>query len=217
MKTVRLTLVIATSLLLAIAAGAQTHKKTSEPARSLGVSLALPDGHFIAYPIQKGTRPENLLPIPLSGYRNVFGIRMYPHMSGDKVAVRIWAMVPKTPVSEASAPPDPTKVPHKHQLIGDYVLGHNGDSMQIADLKKVGLPALTAKVVLAPFSTKSPSDPCCCTTDGLTCCGPTFALMCASCPCPICGNGVKGKNKIYTLDVQPHLVPKSQGSVDKKR
>lgn len=196
MRNVHTTLATFACLLLALAAGAQTQAPAKQDAGSLGVSLAMPDGHFIAYPIQHGTAPEDLLPIPITGYKNVFGIRMYPHMAGDKVALRVWAMVPKKQFVNNPAATDPAKVPHDHLYLGDYVLGREGDSLQIADLTKVGLPALTAKVVRAHFSTDSPTDPCCCTTDGLVCCGRTFVEMCASCPCPTCGN-LRSAKKLY--------------------
>ena len=187
----RLTMVFAASLLLsyAVAAkGAQNDNKPSEPARTLGVSLSLPDGHFIAFPIQHGNTEEQMDPIPIPGYKDLFGIKMYPYMAGDKVAVRILALVPKKQQPTSLEPIDPAKVPHEHRLVGDYVLGKVGDTVQVAEFARFGLPTLTARVVLAPFAADSPTDPCCCTDSGLICCGRTFAIMCATCPCPTCGN-----------------------------
>ena len=186
----RLTTVLAASLLLSVAAiaqGTQNDKKASEPERSLGVSLAMPDGHFIAFPIQHENTVEKMAPVPIPGYKNFFGIKMYPYMTGDKVAVRILALVPEKQGAGASEQSDPTKVPHEHQLVGDYILGKVDDTVQVTGLVKFGLPALTAKVVLAPFLADS-TDPCCCTSGGLFCCGRTFVIMCANCPCPTCGN-----------------------------
>jgi hypothetical protein len=210
MRNVRFTLTFAACLLLAIATNAQTQPTSTEPARTLGVSLALPDGNFIAYPIQHGTVPEDLLPIPIRGYKNVFGVRIYPHMSEDKVAVRIWAMVPKTDADVKSSDPavsDPTKTPHEHRYLGDYVLGNEGDSLQVADFTKVGLPALTVRAVRAAFVLDSPGDPCCCTSGGLFCCGRTHAIMCATCPCPECA---LEKSIKQTLTDAPKAEPKSQ-------
>lgn len=202
MKKSSLHQIVVITLLLALATAAaagQTAQTSPEPKRSLGVSLSLPDGHFVGFPIQNGTPEENLTPIPIKGYKDVLGIRMYPHMSGDKVAVRLWAMIPKTQLSAASEPLDPSKVPHEHRLLGDYVVGKEGDSLQIVDFAKVGLPTLTAKVIMAPFSTESPDDPCCCTTDGLICCGSTFIKMCQTCAnvCPTCG-ALKDTTKLKT-------------------
>jgi hypothetical protein len=187
----RSTTVFAASLLLFFAVTAkcaQNDNKPSEPASSLGVSLSMPDGHFIAFPIQHGNTEEQMTPIPIPGYKDLFGIKMYPYMAGDKVAVRILALVPKKQQSTSSDQIDPAKVPHEHRLVGDYILGKVGDTLQVAEFARFGLPVLTAKVVLAPFAADSPNDPCCCTDNGLVCCGRTFAIMCATCPCPTCGN-----------------------------
>jgi hypothetical protein len=192
---------------VATVAAAQSAQQSPEPKRSLGVSLSLPNGSFVGFPIQDGTPDDYLTPIPVSGYKNVFGIRMYPHMVGDKVALRLWVMVPKTAPAAAAQPLDPTKVPHKHQLVGDYVIGKEGDSLLIADVNKVGLPVLTAKVVRAAFS-ESPEDPCCCTTNGLVCCGGTYVEMCKTCAnvCPTCGGlgALKGGTRLLpSTDVKP--------------
>lgn len=217
-KNISLLVVVALIMVATVMAVAQTAQTPPEPKRSLGVSLSLPDGHFVGFPIQNGTPEENLAPIPIKGYKNTLGIRMYPHMSGDKVAVRIWAMVPQTPLTNVSEPLDPTKVPHEHRLLGDYVIGKEGDVLQIADFSKVGLPTLTAKVILAPFSTESPEDPCCCTTDGLVCCGSTFVKMCNNCAsvCPGCG-GLKAASKLKTSNLSSLPAAKPEETINKKR
>lgn len=196
---------------------AQTAQAPPEPKLSLGVSLSLPDGHFVGFPIQNGTPEENLNPIPVKGYKNVFAIRMYPHMSGDKVAVRIWAMIPKTQLTNTSEPLDPTKVPHEHRLLGDYVVGKENDSLQITDFAKVGLPTLTAKVVMAPFHTETPTDPCCCANGGLFCCGSTWFTMCQECAsvCPDCG-GLKGATTLKGPGTATSPAAKSQETTNKK-
>ncbi|HEY6251617.1 MAG TPA: hypothetical protein VI685_16795 [Candidatus Angelobacter sp.] len=215
-KNTSLLLVVAALLLtVATVMAAQTAQTSPQPKRSLGVSLSLPDGYFVGFPIQDGTPEENLVPIPIKGYKNLFGIRMYPHMIGDKVAVKIWAMIPKAELSTISEPLDPTKVPHEHRLLGDYVVGKQGDSIQIADFAKIGLPTLTAKVVLAPFSTESPEDPCCCTVDGLNCCGRTWLQMCTNCAsvCPTCGAlSVPTKLKTSDLSVSPAAKPEERSN-----
>lgn len=190
MSKIRLSMALSLVFVLsaAIAVGAAQPKQKPAQSKSLGVSLALPDGHYVAYPIQPpGTEEEKLSPIPISGYNNVAGLRIYPYMTGDQVGVRVTAMLTDKPAADNSGPSTPA-VAHRHQLVGSYVIGKEGDSLQLADLGKFGLPPLAVKVVKAEFSA-DPADPCCCTNDGLNCCGRTWALMCATCAgvCPTCG------------------------------
>ena len=194
--------------------GAQTtppEQKTPEPKPSLGVALTLPSGQSIAYPIQTADSDEKALtPIPIPGYDNISGIRIYPHMVEDRVGVRITVMV-NSILPGSTAPVDMPKP------IGDYAIGHLGDSMRIADLSKVGLPALEVKVVSAKFWLDTREDPCCSTADDppLFCCGRTFVLMCANCEavCPslfgCSGSARRRQHRLLDVDVPQESKPAS--------
>ena len=147
-------------------------KASSQP-YSLGVSLEVAPGHAIAFPVQPATAKEDKLPvIPTPGHKKVSGIRIYPFMSGDKVAVRVATMVPGGKSARHA-----TVVP-----LGQYVLGHPGDSLKLTELTRLGLRPLTVTVVKGPFLSDTSDDPCCFNNDGLICCGATFVQMCANCP-----------------------------------
>jgi hypothetical protein len=186
----RVSMALVLGLVVSAALAAQTTQPKQQPTetKSLGVSLAMPDGHFVAYPVQPaGADEEKLSPIPITGYNNVAGLRIYPYMAGEQVGVRVTAMLTDKPATPAAGPATPA-AGHAHQLVGSYIIGKEGDSLQLADLGKFGLPPLAVKVVRAAFS-EDPADPCCCTNDGLNCCGRTWAQMCAICAgvCPTCG------------------------------
>jgi hypothetical protein len=152
----------------------QTTTATQRPVqtqRSLGVALVMPNGTSIAYPIQPtDSTEESLAPITVPGASNVSAIRIFPHMTGEKVAVRVTAISTKQ-----------GKAAQASQPMGNYVIGEFGDSLKLNDLAKLGLPALEVKVVKARFAADSPDDPCCFTLDGPECCAPTVAILCSEC------------------------------------
>jgi hypothetical protein len=151
---------------------------------TLGVSLEVAEGHAIAFPVQTAGAREDQLPIiPMSGHKKVSGLRIYPFMNGDQVAVRVSALVP------ARSSNSPAQV----KRVGEYVIGHTGDSLKLAALTKLGLKPLALTVVKAPFFTEAAEDPCCFNNQGLICCGSTLAQMCANCP-DCCGGFAPARN-----------------------
>jgi hypothetical protein len=167
------------------AAGVQGQQVAPSPTNlTLGVSLEVAEGHAIAFPVQAaGAREDQLPVIPMPGHKKVSGLRIYPFMNGDQVAVRVSALVP------ARSSNSPARV----QRVGEYVIGHTGDSLKLAALAKLGLRPLALTVVKAPFLTDAAEDPCCFNNQGLICCGGTLAQMCANCP-DCCGGFAPAKN-----------------------
>lgn len=184
-------------------------QEATQPQPSLGVALLLPGGRSVAYAAPLPACAEkNLKPIPVSGYDKVSAIGIYPHLSGDKVAVRVTAMLTPTVAKTASSRPDEAQSP-----VGDYVIGRLGDSLKLTDLTKLGLPPLEVKVVNEGFTLI-----CCIADNGLRCCGTNFATLCANCEavCPDlfgCGSGA-AKALPLTLDVG--LGPANQGQASHK-
>jgi hypothetical protein len=155
-----------------------SQQAAAQPHPSLGVALLLPGGRSVAYaaPLPRCAE-KSLQPIPLSGYDKVSGIGIYPHLSGDKVAVRVTAMLTPAGAKTVSLRPGEVQTP-----VGDYVIGRLGDSLKLADLKKLGLPALQVRVVNEGFNLICCTDP----DNGLLCCGTSVVNLCANCEavCP---------------------------------
>jgi hypothetical protein len=174
MRRFQIALPLTVAIVLCLATSIQAQQP--EPAQvksSLGVSLEVASGHAIAFPIQVAGAAEDKLPvIPMPGNKKISGIRIYPYMNGDQVAVRVAALLPAKPA---------TSTPQV-QRVGDYVIGRLGDSLKLTDLTKLGLRPLAVSVVNAPFLTEEAGDPCCVNNQGLICCGATLAKMCANCP-----------------------------------
>jgi hypothetical protein len=184
MRRFRSALPLLAVLVLFLATGVQGQQAApSSTNLTLGVSLEVSDGHAIAFPVQTAGSPEDQLPvIPMPGHKKVSGLRVYPFMNGDQVAVRVSALVP------AKSSNSPAQV----KRVGEYVLGHTGDSLKLAALTKLGLRPLVVTVVKAPFFTDVAEDPCCFNNQGLICCGATIAQMCANCP-DCCGGFAPAK------------------------
>lgn len=174
MRRLRPTLPLLAVLVLFLATGMQGQQAAPSSTNfTLGVSLEVSDGHAIAFPVQTaGSREDQLPVIPMPGHKKVSGLKIYPFMSGDQVAVRVAALVP---AKSANAAPQVRRV-------GEYVIGQAGDSLKLAALTRLGLRPLAVTVVKAPFFTDIAEDPCCFNNQGLICCGGTIAQMCANCP-----------------------------------
>lgn len=175
---------------------------------SLGVALLLPGGRSVAYAAPLPRCAENSLkPIPISGYDNVSAIGIYPHLSGDKVAVRVTAMLTPAGKKTVSSRPD------EQSPVGDYVIGRLGDSLKLADLKKLGLPPFEVRVVNEGFTLICCTDP----DNGLLCCGTSVINLCANCQavCPEladCGSGAAA----LTLPLDVGLGPPNQRQASHK-
>jgi hypothetical protein len=166
---------------------------------SLGVALLLPGGRSVAYATPLPRCAEtSLKPIPISGYDNVSAIGIYPHLSGDKVAVRVTAMLTPAGAKMVSSRPD------EQSPVGDYVIGRLGDSLKLADLKKLGLPPFEVRVVNKGFTLICCTDP----DNGFLCCGTSVINLCANCQavCPEladCGSGAAALSLPLNLGVAP--------------
>jgi hypothetical protein len=176
-----------------------SQQEVAQPQPSLGVALLLPGGRSVAYaaPLPRCAE-KSLKPIPISGYDNVSAIGIYPHLLGDKVAVRVTAMLTLVGAKTVSSRPD------EPSPVGDYVIGGLGDSLKLADLKKLGLPPFEVRVVNEGFSLICCTDP----DNGLLCCGTSVINLCANCQtvCPQladCGSGAAALTLPLDLGVAP--------------
>lgn len=174
---------------------------------SLGVALLLPGGKSVAYaaPLPRCAE-KSLKPIPISGYDNVSAIGIYPHLSEDKVAVRVTAMLTPAGAKIVSSRPD------DQSPVGDYVIGRLGDSLKLADLKKLGLPPFEVRVVNEGFTLICCTDP----DNGFLCCGTSIVNLCANCEavCPQladCGSAVA-----LTLPLDLGVVPANKREASHK-
>lgn len=162
-------------------------RKSAQAAPTMGVSVTMADGSSEVIPIQK--KMSAVIPTP--GAKGVFGVQLEPYMSGGMVAVHVRA-VKGDAWADAKGPSIQTARTRGTKMLGTYVIGGTGDSIQLADLAQFGLPSLTLKVVIDNPDQKAgaeDADGCIICTNGLECCWTTFQqrLECFK----ACGSGVQ--------------------------
>ena len=142
---------------------------TNETNTTLGVAVTLPGGTVDRFAIPNDAAPKTPSMIPLKGSNGVYGVRVEPYLSDGLVAVRLSAVVGgNTTPAEGSCLQRGGR--GKSIVLGSYVIGKKGESLQIADLGKFGLPNLTVSAAAVSVLPVSAGDPCCTTPDDLICC-----------------------------------------------
>ena len=168
-------------LALALLSAANMQASSSNDANTTaGVTVTLPGGAVDRFAVENATKRKLAPMIPLKGTNGVYGVRIEPYISEGLIAVRLSAIL-----GGNSAEPEGSCLqrsgPTKSVEVGSYVIGKQGDFLQIADLAKFGLPPLTitaANVSVVPVSN---GDPCCFTSDGLECCWTCSGCKTQSC------------------------------------
>ena len=195
MKSVRLNLCLVSSLLLLtlpLFAAGPKHQQSVKDVTALGISVGLPDGSSEVVPVKK--KVSTVIPTP--GAKGVFGVQLEPYMSGRSVAVHVNAVTGRE-WKESQGPSFQSGHKLKTRMLGSYVIGAEGDSIQLADLAQFGLPSVTLKVVTATAEEKSCAqggDPCLLCDNGLICCwtNPTQQQECIN----ACGGGLRKRLEI---------------------
>lgn len=169
-----------------LAAGPKQQQSPKDTA-TLGISVGLPDGSSEVVPVQK--KVSTVIPTP--GAKGVFGVQLEPYMSGRSVAVHVKA-VTGGEWKESQGPSFQSGRKLKTRKLGSYVIGSEGDIIQLGDLAEFGLPSVTLKVVAATAAEKSCAqggDPCILCDNGLICCwtNPTQHQECLN----ACGGGLR--------------------------
>jgi hypothetical protein len=137
---------------------------------TLGVTVTLAGGTVDRFAIQNEASKAKSTPmIPLKGSNGVLGIRVEPYLSEGLVAVRLSALVGESS-SAANGSCLRKAGAVKSVAIGSYVIGKQGDFLQIADLAKFGLAPVTVSAARVRVLPVSGGDPCCYTSQGIACC-----------------------------------------------
>lgn len=156
---------------------------TNETSKTLGVAVMLPSGkvdHIAIRDDQQGAVHKIVPMIPIRGANGVYGVRVEPYLSQGQVAVRLTALVGADAV-EAQGSCLRKGAAFKTVPIGSYVIGNEGDSLQVAEMGRFGLPTLTFSAATVPVVPVSSGDPCCFTSDGLECCWSCSGCKTQSC------------------------------------
>lgn len=181
MRKVNLFRIIAVCLALLFVVNAKA-SNPNETNTTLGVAVTLPGGVVDRFAIENDASRRIAPMIPLKGSNGVFGVRVEPYLAEGLVAVRLSALVGdnSTQVDGSCLQKAGTL---KSVAVGSYVIGKQGDSLQIAELAKFGLPVLTVAAATVPVLPVSLGDPCCGTSGGLECC-----WSCSGCKTQQCLN-----------------------------
>lgn len=175
------TLVVSLALFSVINLNAGTPK---EPDTTLGVVVTLPNGKIDRIAIQNNeASTRRVAPmIPMTGANGVYGVRVEPYISNGLVAVRLTALVGANATeAQGSCVRKSGSASLNRVEIGSYVIGNQGDSLQVAELERLGLPPLTLAAAVLPVVPVSSGDPCCFTADGLECCWSCSGCKTQSC------------------------------------
>jgi hypothetical protein len=147
---------------------------------TLGVTVTLPGGGVDRFAVENATTHKLAPMIPLKGTNGVYGVRVEPYISDGLIAVRLSAVLGGSS-AQAEGSCLQKSGPVKSIEIGSYVIGKQGDYLQIADLEKFGLQPLTITAATVSIIPVSSGDPCCFTSDGLECCWSCSGCKTQSC------------------------------------
>jgi hypothetical protein len=203
MKTSRITITLATFLLLSFAtAGLAYRRYAKEPDQipsqlPLAIEIALSKPFYV--PAATGTKVTKVvIRVPLSDDRNpdaISAIKLEPKMEGDKVRVDVYALAGPTAGIITCKGWDALKA----STIGSYVAGLDEDVAltKLADFGiRMGDRPLTFRVVpkriLSPVPDGSQMQGCeCGSCAGLICCpNPGYCLGCGSCGSLCCSDSL---------------------------
>ena len=145
-----------------------------------GVTVTLPGGGVDRFAVENASTHKLAPMIPLKGTNGVYGVRVEPYISEGLIAVRLSAVLGGNS-AQAEGSCLQRSGPVKTVEIGSYLIGNQGDYLQIADLAKFGLPPLTITAATVSIVPVSSSDPCCFTGGGLECCWSCSGCRTQSC------------------------------------
>lgn len=149
-------------------ASSPDQKATAPAVPTMGVSVVMADGSSEIIPIEK--KMSAVIPTP--GARGVFGVQLEPYMAGRNVAVHVRAVKGEA-WADAKGPSIQAARTRGTKALGTYVIGSTGDSIQLADLARFGLPSITLKVVNTDAGQRTgadDADACIICSNGLECC-----------------------------------------------
>jgi len=145
-----------------------------------GVTVTLPGGTVDRFAVQNASTHKLGPMIPLTGVNGVYGVRVEPYISEGLIAVRLSAVMGSSS-AQAQGSCLQRSGARKSVEIGSYIIGKEGDFLQIADLAKFGLPPITVTAAMVQVVPVSSGDPCCFIPEGPECCWSCSGCRTQSC------------------------------------